>query len=221
MNRTNQALIAVWVVIAAFIAFMIADLVNSRRLVEVRLRDQAVSYVRLIEQQASAAFDRSNIAMAGVSDYLRPEDLLAGARLAQDRRIQIEALLLRHQQRTAGVDAMYLADADGEFVAHSVGATNGVNVRGRTHFQTLKRQPMTAVAVSEASLGRLTKTWGVTIGRRIDLPNGDFAGMVGAHLPLATNFTDFYSGLPLGKDSAITLRDPDNRLLVRHPPRSV
>lgn len=218
MNRTNQALIAVWVVIAAFIAFMIADLVNSRRLVEVRLRDQAVSYVRLIEQHASAAFDRSNIAMAGVSDYLRPEDLLAGARLAQDRRIQIEALLLRHQQRTAGVDAMYLADADGEFVAHSVGATNGVNVRGRTHFQTLKRQPMTAVAVSEASLGRLTKTWGVTIGRRIDLPNGDFAGMVGAHLPLATNFTDFYSGLPLGKDSAITLRDPDNRLLVRHPP---
>ena len=44
-----------------------------------------------------------------------------------------------------------------------------------------------------------------------------FAGMVNATLGLDRNFTNFYSSLPLGKDSAITLRDPENRLLVRYP----
>jgi len=217
MNRTSQALIAVWVVIIACIGLLIADLVSSRRLVEVRLRDQAVSYVRLIEQHASAAFERSNIALIGVIDHIGAGDLNAGERLPETRRKEIEALLLAHQQRTAGVALMFLADADGKLIANSVGVPSGANVSDRTHFQTLKRQPGTAVAVSEAALGRVTKRWGMAIGRRIDLPDGGFAGMVGANLGLAENFTDFYSSLPLGKGSAITLRDSDNRLLVRHP----
>jgi diguanylate cyclase (GGDEF)-like protein/PAS domain S-box-containing protein len=217
MNRTSQALIAVWVVIAAFIAFLIADLVNSRRLAEARLRDQAVSYVRLIEQHASAAFDRSNIALVGIIEHLQSGDMLAGAGLPERRRAEIDAMLLSHQQRTAGVSSMYVVGADGKFIAHSLGAGNGVNVSDRTHFQALKSQPRIMVAVSEAVLGRVTNTWGVNIGRRVDLPDGRFAGMVNATLRLEENFSNFYSSLPLGKDSAITLRDPENRLLVRHP----
>jgi diguanylate cyclase (GGDEF)-like protein/PAS domain S-box-containing protein len=217
MNRTNQALIAVWVVIAACIALLIADLVNSRRLVETRLRDQAVSYVRLIEQHASAAFDRGNSALLGVIDHLRPDDMIAGTRLPENRRKEIDALLLSQQRRTEGISSMYVADADGNLIAHALGDLPAVNVGDRTHFQTLKRERGTAVAVSEAMLGRVTNTWGVNIGRRVDFPDGSFAGMAGAGLGLAGNFTDFYASLPLGKDSAITLRDPENRLLVRYP----
>ena len=217
MHRASQALVAVWVVIAAFIAFLVADLVNSRRQVESRVSDQAVSYVRLIEQHASAALDRSNIALLGVVDHLRAADIAAGDRLPEARRKEVGALLLANQKRTAGVVSMYLADAKGKLVAHSAGAISAVNVSERTHFLELKRQPGTAVAVSEATLGRVSNAWGMSIGRRIDLPDGSFAGMVAATLGLAENFTDFYASLPLGKDSAITLRDPDNRLLVRHP----
>jgi diguanylate cyclase (GGDEF)-like protein/PAS domain S-box-containing protein len=217
MNRTTQALIAVWVVIAAFIALMIADLLSSRRLGEARVRDQAVSYARLIEQHASAAFDRSDIALLGVIDHLQPGDLLTGARLPRNRRKEIDALLLSHQQRSVGLVAMYVTDAEGNLVAHSVGDAEAVNLGDRSYFRTLRDQPRTAVAVSEAMLGRVSKAWGVAIGRRVDAPGGGFAGIAGAYLDLAENFTDFYSSLPMGKDSAITLRDPENRLLVRHP----
>ena len=108
MNRTTQALIAVWVVIAVSIAYLTAGLASSRRLVEARTRDQAVSYVRLIEQHASAAFDRGNVALIGVIDHLRPGDLIAGAHLPENRRKEIEALLLSQQQRAAGVVGMPL-----------------------------------------------------------------------------------------------------------------
>jgi len=217
MNRTNQALVAVWVVIAAFIVFLVTDLVSARRLVEVRMRDQAVSYVRLIEQHASAAFERSNIALLGVIDRLRPGDVTAGDRLPEARRKQIDALLRASQRRAAGVLAMYAADAEGKIVAHSAGGGEGVDVSDRTHFRALKREPGASVAISEAVLGRVTGKWGVSVGRQVDLPGGGFAGMVGALLGLDENFTDFYSSLSLGKDSAVTLRDPENRLLVRYP----
>ena len=217
MHRTSQALVAVWAVITAFIAFLLADLVSSRQRVESRVRDQAVSYVRLIEQHASAALDRSNIALLGVVDHLRAGDLAAADRLPEARRKDIGVLLLEQQQRTAGLVGMYLADAEGKLVVHSAGAIGAVNVSDRTHFQALQREPRAAVAVSEASLGRVSNKWGMSVGRRVDRPDGSFGGMVAATLGLAENFTDFYASLPLGKDSAITLRDPDNRLLVRHP----
>jgi len=217
MNRTSQALIAVWVVIAAFVAFLVADLVSSRRLVEARIRDQAVSYVSLIEQHASAVFDRSNSAMVEAIEHLRAKEVIAGGRLPERRRHEIDALLLRHQQRTAGLVSMYLTDSEGTLAAHSAGAPAAVSVSDRTHFRTLKSQPRTEVAVSEAVFGRVSRIWGVNMGRRIDSPDGKFAGMVGVTLGLDQNFTEFYASLPLGKDSAITLRDPDNRLLVRHP----
>lgn len=217
MNRTSQALVAAWLVIAAVIAFLIADLVSSRRLVEVQMRDQALSYVRLIEQHASAAFDRSNIALLGVIDQLRPDDMIVGHPFLEQRRKEIDALLRNYQQRTTGVVAMFLVDADGKFTAHSQNLIAAVNVSDRTYFQTLMREPQTVVAVSGAALDPMTKTWGLTIGRRVDLPDGTFGGMVGATLRLAENIADFYSSLPLGKDAAITLRDPENRLLVRYP----
>ncbi len=217
MHRTSQALVAVWVVIAAFMAFLFADLVSSRQRVESRVRDQAVSYVRLIEQHASAALDRSNIALLGVIDHMRPWDMAAADRLPEARRKDIGALLLAQQQRTAGLVGMYLADAEGKLVVHSAGIIGAINVSDRTHFQTLMSEPRTEVAVSEANLGRVSNKWGMSIGRRLDRPDGSFGGMVAATLGLAENFTDFYASLPLGKDSAITLRDPDNRLLVRHP----
>ena len=217
MHRTNQALLAVWAVIVAFIAYLALGLAGSRHEVEARTRAHAVSYVRLVEQHAAAAFERSDLALLGIMDHLFPGDLRAGARLPEQRRNEIEALLLAHQRRTPGIVAMPLADADGDVIAHSLGAPAGMNVSDRKHFQELKQQRRTKVAVSEAVLGRVTNKWGVNMGRRVDFPDGSFGGMVGAQLDLNDNFIDFYATLSLGKDAAVSLRDPENRLLVRYP----
>ena len=217
MNRTRQALVAVWAVIATAIVFLIADLAGSRRLVEARVRDQAMSYVRLTEQHAAAAFDRGTAALVGVSDHLYPGDMLAGDRLPEKRRGEIEALLRSQQERTAGVVAIYLVDTEGRVFAHSAGVVAAVNVSDRTQFKALRRQTGNAVAISEAVFGRVSNRWGVNIGRRIESADGSFGGVAGALLDLDQTFSNFYSTLPLGKNSAITLRDPENRLLIRHP----
>ncbi len=114
MPRTNQALLAVWVVIAVFIAYLALALVGSRHQVDERTRSHAVSYVRLVEQHAAAAFDRSDLALQGVVDHLLPGDMRAGTHLSQKRLEEIETLLRAQQQRTPGIVAMPLADANGD-----------------------------------------------------------------------------------------------------------
>jgi len=217
MSKPNQVLLAVWLVIAAFAGYLITGVVESKHSTEQRVRDEAISYARLVEQHASAAFDRANIALMGVADHLNPADLSGSGPLRDGRRKEIEALLLNQQQRTAGMVATYVVGPDGHIVAISLGTPPGMNLNDREYFQTLKQQRRTEPVISEALYARVSHTWGTMIARRIDLPDGSFGGMVAANLGLAENFLDFYSTLSLGKDSSVSLRDLDNRLLVRFP----
>src|ERR1035437_7025985 len=217
MNKTAQVLFVVWLVIATFVGYLITDLVSSRQSAEQRIRDQAVSYARLVEQHASAAFERAYIALMGVEDHLRPTDLIRADRLSDARRKDIEALLVSQQKRTAGVISMSVSDANGNVFANSVATSSSLYLGDREYFQTLKQQSRSNPVISEAVFGRGTKQWGIHIVHRIGFPNGSFGGMLGASLGLTENFADFYATLSLGKNSTVSLRDANNGPLVRYP----
>ena len=217
MSKTNQIVLAIWLVIAAFVAFLIAGVVTSRQSTEQQLRDRALSYARLVEQHASAAYDRVNIAIIGISDHVRPSDLIGAGPLRDARRRELEELLFRHQQRTAGVTVTFLTGADGRIVAGSARGPVGTNLSDRAYFQTLKREPRTNTVISEVVYGRESHTLSQIVARRIDLPDGSFGGMVGASLNMTENFSNFYSTLSLENNSTVLLRDSQNRLLVRNP----
>ncbi|MBI4293112.1 MAG: GGDEF domain-containing protein [Betaproteobacteria bacterium] len=217
MNKTTKTLMVIWLVIVAFVAFLITDLIAARQMAEKHIRTQALSYARVVEQHASAALDRANIALVGVMDHLLPSDLVVGGLLPEARRKEIEALLMLQQSRTAGIVSISVTDAEGVTVANSLGNAQGTSLGDRKHFLALKGRPDTSVAISEATKGRSSDKWGVMLGRAIELPGGAFGGMVGANLGLAETFTDFYATLSLGERGMVSLRDTDNRLLVRFP----
>lgn len=217
MNKTAQVLLVIWLMIAAFVGYLVTDLVSSRLSAEQRPHDQAVSYVRLVEQHAAAAVERAYIGLRAVEDHLRPTDLIRAGRLPDDRRKQIEELLIAQQQRVAGVISMSVSDVDGNVFANSVATASSLYLGDREYFLALKQQPRSTPVISEAVFGRGTKKWGIHIVRRVDFPDGSFGGMVGASLGLTENFADFYATLALGKNSTVSLRDAGNRLLVRYP----
>jgi len=216
-DRTTQALLVVWLVIAMFIGYLFVSLANSRRHTEQRIQDQARSYARLVEEHASATFNRTNVALLAVVDQLDPLDLSLVKPLSETRRAAIKKMLRSHLQRTEGIVAMPLANAHGVVIADAIEAPAGLNLSDRDHFQLLKKDPRARLSISHAILGRVSHKWGVMLGRRIDLPDGSFGGMISANLGLDENFTYFYSTLSLGKDGAVSLRDPDDRLLMRYP----
>ncbi|MBI2320151.1 MAG: GGDEF domain-containing protein [Betaproteobacteria bacterium] len=215
MDKTTNTLIAIWLVIAAFIAFLIADLASLRRATEKHLRDQALSYARVVEQHASGALERVTLALIGVADHLGPNDLAAP--LPETRRKEIEMLLQAQQSRTAGITSMAVTDADGTVVAQLVAAPMGTSLAERRHFQRLKQDAGTTIAISDAFKVGSGDKWEVMVGRAIRLPDGGFAGIVCANLGLADTFHAFYASLSLGERGTVSLRDADNRLLVRYP----
>jgi diguanylate cyclase (GGDEF)-like protein/PAS domain S-box-containing protein len=215
MSKSIQAAVAVWLAIAASVVYLISGLVSSRQTLERRIRDQAVSYTRLVEQHASAAFDRASMALAEIIDHLSPPDL-DGSRGAAGR-TEIDALLLNKQRRAPGVVGTFLTDARGDVLFHSLGNPSAISLRDRGYFQRLKEEPNVGPVISEAVSGRMTGQWGIQVARRLDLPDGSFGGVVGATLGLSVTFEEFYATLPLGRNSTVSLRDLDSRLVVRYP----
>ncbi|MFA7270246.1 MAG: PAS domain S-box protein [Sterolibacterium sp.] len=207
-------LIAVWLVIIAFIGYLFFGLLTSRHSVELRVHDQAVSYARLVEEHASATFNHANNVLLTVIDHVVPSDL-AGPSSA--RRMELEKLLRTQLQRTPGIVGMPLTNAQGRVIADPLKVPPGTNLSDRQYFQTLQHSARATPVISQAILGRISGKWGIRLGRRIDLPDGSFGGAIVANLGLDENFTDFYATLALGNNGAVSLRDPEDRLLVRYP----
>ncbi len=217
MTRTNQALIALWFAIAIFFGYLVNSLVSDRSAVENTARDQARTYARLVAEHAEATIDRTNLLLLGVADNLRSADLLQGSALNPGRRKEIEKFLVEHQTRAHGVVSISLTDPQGAVIANSVGAPLGVSLGNRAYFLALKAEPRSKPIVSEAIFGRVSKKWGIQIARRLERPDGSFAGMLVANLGLAENFESFYETLDFGRRFSITLRDHENRLMTRFP----
>lgn len=217
MSKAMQVHVAVWLVIAAFVGFLISAVYNSRRAAEQKVQDQAVSYARLVEQHAAAAFDRANLALLGVVDRLTAADMLSADRLPEARKKDLKAILAAHQERTAGVISIFVSDAKGAVYANSVDMPAPLNLADRQYFQALRFEPRGTPVVSEVIFGRGVNQWVVNIARRVDLPDGQLGAVVAASLDLAENFTSFYATLPLGENSTISLHDALGPLLVRYP----
>ncbi|MDD5248919.1 MAG: ATP-binding protein [Rhodocyclaceae bacterium] len=207
----------VWIAIAIFVGLLALALALAHRVAAQRAEQQAVAVVRLVEEHARSTIDRTNLALHAADDLLVPADLVGAATLGAARRRDIERRLVVIQRRTPGIVSMSITDADGRVFANSVGTPPGSRLGDRDYFLALKQEARTTPVVSEAILGRVSNKWGVQVARRIEFPDGRFAGMVVANLGLDENFEKFYETIDLGPNSLITLRDQQNRILVRHP----
>ncbi|MBK1680843.1 ATP-binding protein [Rhodocyclus tenuis] len=206
-----------WAAIALIVAYFCFDLWRLHTALDVAARSQALSFVRLVQQHVSSTIERANMTLLEVSERVDERDFFAAQTLSAERRQALEDILRRHQQRTAGVIAIAIADADGYVFANSLGRPPGRNLGDRRYFLELKSAPRARPIVSEAIYGRISGKWGIQIARRVDNANGEFAGMLVVSMGLVENFESFYQTIDLGRDSFITLRDADNRMMVRYP----
>lgn len=206
-----------WVFILSFDAYVMFDLWASRAQTKQQALHLATSYVRLAEEQASASFDRTSILLGQAATLLRPEELRQPFHLPPERRRAIEAGLLAMQANGRGIVSISMTDATGLVFANTVGAPPGNSLGDREYFLALRSQNSSAPVVSRAIKGRVSSKWGIQVARSLRGANGEFAGMVVANMGLNEYFQPFYQSLLLAPGAIISLRDLDNRLVVRYP----
>ena len=72
------------------------------------------------------------------------------------------------------------------------------------------------MVISEPVVGRVSKKWSIILARRVNYPNGSFAGLVYGTITLE-HFLTTFSSINVGKQGSITLRDEQLALITRYP----
>lgn len=92
----------------------------------------------------------------------------------------------------------------------------GISYTERDYFAHHRDYADRGPYVGPAVFSKTTQTWIITVSRRLQHPDGSFAGVMLATIPLDF-FRRFYEEFDIGRFGAIFLATDDGILLARHP----
>ena len=121
----------------------------------------------------------------------------------------------RHHSYLSSLQGIRMTDSKGD-VIYGTGLTPGINIADRDYFIFERDNPNGDLFISKPIFGRFAKEWIVTIARRVNNPDGSFAGMVYGAYTL-NHLSKIFAGIDVGKKGTVNLRDNELALIVRYP----
>jgi len=166
----------------------------------------------VLEQYVVGVLDRIDLVLSAVVFEARKG--IAGSGL--DSRA-LNAYLRRERAHLAEIHDLKVFNAQGEAI-YGFGAvlSKPLNIADRDYFLRLRGAPKAETVISTPLLGRLSGKWYIIIARRINRPDGTFAGAVTASISLEQLYKIF-SAVNVGRHGSIVLRDANLGLVVRYP----
>lgn len=171
----------------------------------------ATNLAHSLAQHADDAFEEADAALTGIIERVQADGIDA----AQIPRLHA---VLQSQQRFIGqLAGLFVYDENGRWVVTSndVDPPN-VNNADREYFRFHRNNPDLGPRLGPAILSRSTHQWVIPLSRRINHPDGSFAGVALATLSLAY-FNQFYSGFDLDDKGVMVLALRDGTILTRRP----
>jgi PAS domain S-box-containing protein len=103
-------------------------------------------------------------------------------------------------------------------IIYGTGLTDGVvtNIADRDYFVFGRDNPKGGIFISKPVMGRITKNMVLNVGRRVNNPDGTFAGVVFGSLAI-DHISKIFSTIDVGKKGSVSLRDGELGLIARYP----
>jgi diguanylate cyclase (GGDEF)-like protein len=166
---------------------------------------------RSMAQQADDAFDEASIPVAGIIERLNYDGLEAA------RSPRMHDYLRATAASVEQIQGLFIYDKDGNWAGTSLGRTPAnANNADREYFQFHKTIDSELPHVGSAIRSRTTGDWVIPLSRRINDPQGHFAGVVLATIELVY-FDRFFDRFDIGEKGVITLVLADGTVLARRP----
>ncbi len=187
--------------------------VDSRKGYEEKALLTTKNLVRMLDQSMSASVGKIDLVLlSAVHEF--EQQLRERGRLDTARG---NAFLLTHQKRLVELSSLRVADARGlVMLGDGVSASAQVSWVDRDFFGALRDQPGLGMVVTNPILGRVNNIWIISFVRRFNQPDGSFAGVVSASIPV-TYLATLLSSMDVGPLGVALLRDASLGLIVRHP----
>jgi diguanylate cyclase (GGDEF)-like protein/PAS domain S-box-containing protein len=170
---------------------------------------RAANTARALAQHATRSFET-------IDTYLNAVVALVGPR-AGAMPLQALHAALHEQFLHSHLNNIMIIDRDGRAIVEADAfPTRPLDVSDREYFQALRDRRDDSLMVGSPILGRLTGKLLLPVARRIDNPDGSFAGLVQAMLAPET-FQAVYAAIDNGPGATLNLWRADGTLLVRSP----
>jgi PAS domain S-box-containing protein len=167
---------------------------------------------KVLSQGITGIISNGDLGLRAVKDEY--EKQLAGGGVHEQA---VNAFIERQFGYLPQLDSLRIADAAG-IIKYGTGvdANAAITVTDRDYFRLLRDDPVAQLVISKPLLGKISNKWTAVIARRLNHPDGSFAGVVYAPIALET-FNKLFATVELGKGSVISLRNEKLELIARHP----
>ncbi|VVP66793.1 hypothetical protein PS918_00450 [Pseudomonas fluorescens] len=178
------------------------------------LHDKQVAMSNLAQtlaSQAQASIKQADTLLFSLVDRLE-NDGIEGARLHR-----LQRLLSAQRSELSQIHGLFVYDETGQWVANSNGAEVGVaNNSDREYFIYHRDHPDRGPHIGPSIKSRSSGEWIMTVSRRVNHPDGRFAGVALATIYLS-HFLQLYDSIDMGKNGVINLIADDASIVVRRP----
>ncbi|MCB1957793.1 MAG: EAL domain-containing protein, partial [Rhodocyclaceae bacterium] len=213
MDRTSRQLASLWIIAAIVAGWIAIDLARERTNTEREATERLVSLARLVSEQARGVMDATLLGLHHTALELTTAGFSADVRSGQ---LAYSGILAQSVSQTPAVDDLLLAGTTGQLLASSTGAPARGTMAGEPYFETLRDNPLQALLTTTVR-GRQSGRWGLLLAQPILGPEGQFAGVLAAHVGLERTFLSFYRDLGLSPGTSVAVWNREATLLLRQP----
>ena len=217
MNRLR--LFRVWliaVLIAANVVVLAVAgiwLKESRQHYEERARTVTQTISTALDSNLSASIQKIDLGVSAVVEELERQ---LSVRQALETGTTT-AFLAHYARRLPEVDAIRVSDRNGRVIlGQGVEKAGSASWADRDFFQHFRDHDDNTLRVSKPIIGRVDPHYLISFSKRYRYPDGRFAGIVSAAVPIS-HFKSLLSRFDLGPKGTLILRDADNGLITRIP----
>jgi len=185
---------------------------QSRLLRDERAGIATQNLAQLLDQYIGGSIGKIDVTLLATVDEI--EKQIAGGGISKT---ELNAFLARHSARLPELDGLRMADAQGAIeYGNGVAAGAPTSVADRDYFRRLRDDPQAGLFISRPVVSRVIGEWVVILARRVNRPNGSFAGVVYGVIPLQ-HFLGLFASVDIGAHGTITLRDGELGIVARYP----
>ncbi|MDI2595265.1 diguanylate cyclase [Pseudomonas sp. N3-W] len=209
--KVGHVVLFVAAVCVSLIAISIWGVFNS---LEYHLHDKETEMSNLsktLSSSISATLTQADTVILGVKQRLEAEG-------PDPENIKNLGEMLKVQQKhLPQIHGFFIYDENGRWLLNSNGPIPaGANNSDRDYFIYHRDHTDAASFIGPAIHSRSTNDWIITVSRRINHPDGSFAGVTIATIYLKY-FLGLYDDIDIGENGAITLASSSGRIVVRKP----
>ncbi|MDR3580108.1 MAG: histidine kinase [Oryzomonas sp.] len=185
---------------------------QSRHQYEERAVVATQNLSQALEANISGLIDKADVALRSVIDEAEKQTAEGG--INSDR---LNLFIARQLERVPELNGLRMANEKG-FTVLGTGVKPGAAADNsdRDYFHHARNEPTSDVFISKPMFGRVANIWVLNISRRVNKPDGSFAGVAYAAISV-DSMLKLFSALDVGNHGVITLRDSDLGIVARYP----